>query len=211
MRFVRGLLDVRWASRRWWARTGVGLRARLKGASVDIAFDRSVQLGARVRFVVDAPKRTTLRFGPGCQIEDDVTFRLLGGTLQMGPGCSVRRGSVIHVGGELELVGDNIINYYNVIHCAEHIRLDHWAFTSEFVTIVDSRHLYGGEHAFFYENQESAPVEIGKNVWLANKSSVLMGVTIGDESIVAAHAVVHGDVPAKAIVGGVPARIIRQR
>ena len=54
-----------------------------------------------------------------------------------------------------------------------------------------------------------APIVLGHNVWIGSNSTVLSGVTIGDNAIVAAGAVVTRDVPAGAIVGGVPARIIR--
>jgi len=208
---LRRAIDLRWAVRRWITVARLRLRAKLKGARVELLLAPTVRLGSHVRFVVDNSATTRLDIGSGCQFEDDVTFHLQGGSLKMGADCTIRRGSVIHLGGELELVGNNIISYYNVIHCAERIHLDRWASTNEFVTIVDSRHFHDGDSEFFYENRESAPIDIGRNVWLANKCSVLMGVTIGDEAIVAAHAVVHGDVPAKAIVGGVPARLIRQR
>lgn len=59
--------------------------------------------------------------------------------------------------------------------------------------------------------QESAPVTIGNDVWIGARAVILDGVTIGDGAIVAAGAVVHADVPPYAIVGGVPARIIRFR
>lgn len=54
-----------------------------------------------------------------------------------------------------------------------------------------------------------APIHIGKKVWLGANVTVLAGVTIGDNAIVAAGAVVTKDVPANAIVGGVPAKVIK--
>ena len=55
-----------------------------------------------------------------------------------------------------------------------------------------------------------APIHIGKRVWIGAHATVLPGVTIGDGAVVAAGAVVTKDVPAYTIVGGVPAKIIRE-
>ncbi len=58
---------------------------------------------------------------------------------------------------------------------------------------------------------EYRPVVIGHDVWIGQNAIVMGGVTIGDGAIVAAGAVVTKDVPPYAIVGGVPARLIRMR
>ena len=54
-----------------------------------------------------------------------------------------------------------------------------------------------------------APIRVGKNVWIGAHATILKGVTIGDNAVVAAGAVVTKDVPANTVVGGVPARVIK--
>ena len=54
-----------------------------------------------------------------------------------------------------------------------------------------------------------APVTIGNNVWIGANVTILPGVTIGDDAVIAAASVVTKDVPAKALVVGSPARVIR--
>lgn len=54
------------------------------------------------------------------------------------------------------------------------------------------------------------PVTIKRNAWIGANATILPGVTIGENSVVAAGAVVVGDVPANTVVGGVPAKIIKQ-
>ena len=54
-----------------------------------------------------------------------------------------------------------------------------------------------------------APIRLGKNVWVGSNSTILRGVTVGDNAIIAAGSVVTKDVAANTVVGGVPARHIR--
>lgn len=55
----------------------------------------------------------------------------------------------------------------------------------------------------------SAPIVLGKNVWVGSNATILQGVTIGDNAVVGAGAVVTKDVPANTVVGGVPAKFIK--
>lgn len=54
-----------------------------------------------------------------------------------------------------------------------------------------------------------APIRIGKNVWIGSNVTVTRGVTIGDNSVIAAGAVVTSDIPSGVVAGGVPARVIK--
>lgn len=67
-------------------------------------------------------------------------------------------------------------------------------------------------HDLAPENRGSmlpAPIKIGKNVWIGAHATLLSGVTVGDNAVIAAGAVVTKDVPKNAVVGGVPAKIIK--
>jgi acetyltransferase-like isoleucine patch superfamily enzyme len=58
---------------------------------------------------------------------------------------------------------------------------------------------------------ERQPITIGQNCWIGSKVTVLSGVTIGEGSVVAAGAVVTQSFPPNSLIGGVPARLLRQR
>ena len=53
------------------------------------------------------------------------------------------------------------------------------------------------------------PVTVGNDVWIGANCTILPGVTIGDDAVIAAGAVVRCDVPPRTIVGGVPARVLK--
>ena len=65
-------------------------------------------------------------------------------------------------------------------------------------------------HEFLVNEYRIGEVVIGKNVLIGANATVLAGVTVGDGSIVAAGAVVAEDVPPGVMVGGVPAKIIKE-
>ena len=55
-----------------------------------------------------------------------------------------------------------------------------------------------------------APIVLGRNVWVGSNATILPGMTIGDNAVVGAGAVVTKDVEANTIVGGVPAKLIKR-
>lgn len=62
----------------------------------------------------------------------------------------------------------------------------------------------------FHDLEYAKPIKVGNNVWISSGSTVCGGVTIGDNSIIGAGSVVVKDVPPNVLVGGVPAKVIRE-
>lgn len=185
--------------------------AGLVGAEVEFDVPADVEFGSRIRFRVQPGSRNVVTMGAGCSIHDDVLFLLKGGTVVFGDMVEIRRGTVLNVSGRLNLAGHNIISYHNVIHCAQAITFDIYSSTNEFVSIIDSTHDHDGPNEFFYENVRSAPIEVGRNTWICSKSSVLMGVRIGHNSVVGANSVVNRDVADGVVVAGLPAKEVAKR
>lgn len=116
-------------------------------------------------------------------------------------GCIVE----IEEGATLEL-GKGYINTGSKINCFNKITIGDNVAISENVTIRDS-----DNHEILYDGYEkSKPIKIGNHVWIGLNAIILKGVTIGDGSIIAAGTVVTRDVPKNCLVGGVPAKIIKE-
>jgi acetyltransferase-like isoleucine patch superfamily enzyme len=75
------------------------------------------------------------------------------------------------------------------------------------VSLVTENHPLNPEHR---KGLICKPILIKKNAWIGANSTILAGVTIGKNAVVAAGAVVSKDVPDNTVVGGIPAKIIKQ-
>jgi len=110
----------------------------------------------------------------------------------------------VNPGAKLTL-GSGYINNNATIDCFEAITIGHGVAISSGVTIRDS-----DNHAINGNAVVAAPIVIEDNVWIGLNATILKGVRIGQGSVVAAGAVVTSDVPANALVGGVPAKVLKR-
>ncbi|MEL7222285.1 MAG: acyltransferase [Bacteroidota bacterium] len=103
-------------------------------------------------------------------------------------------------------VGDDCFLNGCLIAAHEQISIGHRAYIAPKVQIADS-FAFGMQDA--RSSQQTAPITIGDDVWIATRAIILPGVHIGNGAVVGVGAVVNTDVPDYAVVGGIPAKIIR--
>ncbi len=109
----------------------------------------------------------------------------------------------ITLGEEVRIGRDCVLGAMRPIHLGDHVHL------SRGVTIETAGLDFSARQPP-YEHTGS-PIHIADGVWIGTRSIVLGGVTIGENAVVAAGSVVTRDVPAGAVVGGVPAKVISRR
>ena len=130
-----------------------------------------------------------------------------GATISINGGFSIGDNAYIIVRKNAKLhLGSGYINSNAQIVCNESITLGNGVAIADGVLIRDC-----DDHDVQYEGYKKvAPVVIGDHVWIGQRATILKGVTIGENAIIAAGSVVTKDVPVNTIVGGVPAKIIRE-
>lgn len=128
----------------------------------------------------------------------------------VGSGCIIRSGVIVNNPTNLEIGDNSGLGYRCVISCADRISIGSRVLMGADVIIYTSNHIWSEEAAtYFGQGLTTSPVRIGDDVWLGARSIVLPGVSIGRGATVAAGAIVSRNVPEYAVVGGVPARIIK--
>jgi len=112
----------------------------------------------------------------------------------------------------LEL-GDHVrLGRYSVFTCTGGIRIGSNVMMGPMVVLVTTSHAFDDDDApMWAQGLTASPIEIGDDVWIGSGVTVTGGVRIGRGAILGAGSVVTKDVPDFAIVGGVPARVLRYR
>jgi acetyltransferase-like isoleucine patch superfamily enzyme len=124
---------------------------------------------------------------------------VLGRLAITGPGSIHKR---LHIGSDCIINAPLFLDLSAEIWIGDRVSIGHH---SVFVT---ADHEVGSHH-FRAGNNTGRGIVVGDGSWIAARSTILPGVTIGEASIVASGAIVAHDVPSDALVGGVPARLIK--
>jgi acetyltransferase-like isoleucine patch superfamily enzyme len=137
--------------------------------------------------------------------------------IEIAAGAALDRGVVLLCSGvstgsiKIRIGAGTYINRYTMLDASESLEIGKNCAIGPGCYLTD--HDHGIDPALPPLSQQliSAPTRLGNEVWLGAHVVVLKGVTIGDRAVVGAGSVVTKDVPADAVVVGVPARVVRLR
>ncbi len=137
--------------------------------------------------------------------------RVLGWTI--GPDVYILMGQYVQMAGarssgrKVSIGRGTIINQNCLLYVTGGLVIGEYVSISAGVWLVTGSHDINDPQfpAFF------KPIVIGNHVWIGMRATILAGVTIGEGAVVMAGAVVTRDVPPYAVVGGVPAKVVKER
>jgi acetyltransferase-like isoleucine patch superfamily enzyme len=186
LRFLRahGMLNLRYA------------RLALRLARLKLRWGRRLQTDG-LAFV-----------GPGVKLEigKDAVVRL-GRWSWIGHGSKIRAHE-----GEVQIGAKTVLGQECTISCFQHISLGRECIVADRVMLIDFDHgVAEVERPIREQGIYKRDVRLGHNVWVGYGACFLRGITVGDNAVVGTYAVVNRDVPANAVVAGVPARVVRMR
>ncbi len=173
----------------------LGRNVRLSYAS-NIQFGKWVQLEDHVRVSALCKERLTfgnnVKIGAYSQVIASTSFNNIGAYIRIGNNVGIGEFAYLGGGGGLEIGDDCIIGQYLSCHPENH-------------NFEDS------ENIIRLQGVNRKGIKIGANCWIGAKVTILDGVTIGDNCVIAAGAVVTKSMPSNAVIGGIPAKVIKSR
>jgi acetyltransferase-like isoleucine patch superfamily enzyme len=133
--------------------------------------------------------------------------------LRMGRWSWVGHGSKIRVHeGQVSIGAKTVMGQECTISAYQHVSIGRECIVADRVMLIDFDHgVVEVERPIRLQGIYKRDVKVGSNVWMGYGACVLRGVSIGDNAIVGTNAVVTRDVPENAVVGGVPAKVLRMR
>ena len=180
------MLNVRYARLLWrylWRRylTVAGWRWETDGP---VFFGRNLE--------IEISKRGTVRFGRFVWVGDGTKIRCHEGEVVIGP--------------------KTVMGQECTISAYKEVRIGEQCVIADRSMFIDFDHgMVEVERPIRVQGIYMKPVIVGSNVWIGYGAAVLRGVSVGDNAVLGTYAVVTKDIPANAVVAGVPAKVIRMR
>jgi acetyltransferase-like isoleucine patch superfamily enzyme len=141
--------------------------------------------------------------------------------LQISKRGTIRFGRFVWVGdgtkircheGEVIIGAKTVLGQECTISAYRHVRIGDQCVVADRAMFIDFDHgVVEVERPIRQQGIYMRNLDVGSNVWIGYGACMLRGVRVGDNSVVGTNTVVTKDVPANAVVGGVPARILRMR
>jgi acetyltransferase-like isoleucine patch superfamily enzyme len=141
--------------------------------------------------------------------------------LQIARGAEVRFGRFVWIGdgskircheGEVEIGEKTVMGQECTISAYRRVRIGEQCVIADRAMFIDFDHgVVEVERPIRLQGIYMRDVEVGNNVWIGYGACVLRGVRVGDNAVIGTNSVVTKDVPANAVVGGIPARVLRMR
>jgi acetyltransferase-like isoleucine patch superfamily enzyme len=104
------------------------------------------------------------------------------------------------------------VNAFSKIVSLDRISIGNNVVIASYVSILDHDHdvAYMKDPVLFRQKYKTGPISIGNNVWIGDKVTILKGVTIGDNVVIAANSVVTKNIASNTVAGGIPARFLKE-
>ena len=119
---------------------------------------------------------------------------------------------IIQGKGVFELGKNSYLSHHVIIGVNEKVSIGDNCMVASYVSIRDTDHKFDDlKTPMINQGIKTSPITIEDNVWIGHGAVITKGVTIESGAIIAANAVISKDVPKNAIMGGVPAKIIKYR
>jgi acetyltransferase-like isoleucine patch superfamily enzyme len=163
---------------------------------------RKLWLGARLKLdgIAFVGPRVILQVGKGARLE-------LGRWSWIGHGTKIRAHE-----GLVSIGAKTVMGQECTISSFQHVKIGRECVIADRVMFIDFDHgVVEVERPIRLQGIYKRDVNVGNNVWIGYGACILRGVTVGDNAIIGANSVVTKDVPANAVVGGLPAKVIRMR
>jgi acetyltransferase-like isoleucine patch superfamily enzyme len=141
--------------------------------------------------------------------------------IQIGKHGRLRFGRFVWIGdgtkircheGEVIIGDKTVLGQECTISAYHHVRIGEQCVIADRAMFIDFDHgIVEVERTIREQGIYKRDVNVGSNVWIGYGACVLRGVQVGDNAVIGTNAVVTSDVPANAVVAGIPAKVIRMR